>query len=131
MSKKKILVTGCSGYIGSCLLNFFNTNKNIYGLDKKKPSRWVKIKKKNFYQCNLLDKKNLSKILNKISPDLIIHLAAKSTVNEKIKNIDYLKNNFLATKNLISTMNSLDINKIIYSSTAAVYKKKKQTNFRK
>ena len=124
MSKKKILVTGCSGYIGSCLLNFFNTNKNIYGLDKKKPSRWVKIKKKNFYQCNLLDKKKLSKILNKISPDLIIHLAAKSTVNEKIKNIDYLKNNFVATKNLISTMNSLDINKIIYSSTAAVYKKK-------
>ena len=36
MSKKKILVTGCSGYIGSSLLNFFNTNQNIYGLDKKK-----------------------------------------------------------------------------------------------
>ena len=66
----------------------------------------------------------MSKILNKINPDLIVHLAAKSTVNEKIKNIDYLKNNFIATKNLISTMNSLNINKIIYSSTAAVYKKK-------
>ena len=80
-------------------------------MDKKKPSRWVKIKKK-IYQCNLLDKKKLYKILNKISPDLIIHLAAKSTVNEKIKNIDYLKNNFVATKNLISTMDSLDINKL-------------------
>ena len=102
MSKKKFLVTGCSGYIGGCLLNFFNSKQNIYGLDKKKPSRWIKIKKKNFYKCNLLDKKKLSKILNEINPDLIIHLAAKSTVNEKIKNIDYLKNNFVATKNLIS-----------------------------
>ena len=37
MSKKNILVTGCSGYIGSCLLNFFNPNQNIYGLDKKNP----------------------------------------------------------------------------------------------
>tara|TARA_S200000501_G_scaffold321820_1_gene317464 strand:- start:262 stop:642 length:381 start_codon:yes stop_codon:yes gene_type:complete len=124
MSKKIFLITGCSGYIGGCLLNFFNSKQNIYGLDKKKPNRWIKIKKKNFYQCNLLDKKKLSKILNKINPDLIIHLAAKSTVNEKIKNIDYLKNNFVATKNLISIMNSLNINKIIYSSTAAVYKKK-------
>ena len=45
---KKILITGCSGYIGSCLLNFLSPRKHIYGLDKKIPSKWIKIKKKKF-----------------------------------------------------------------------------------
>ena len=121
---KKILITGCSGYIGSCLLNFLSPRKHIYGLDKKIPSKWIKIKKKNFYKCNLLDKKKLIRVIRKIDPDLIVHLAAKSTVNEKIKNIDYIKNNVSATKNLISTMKNLNITKIVYSSTAAVYRRK-------
>ena len=123
MKNNRILITGISGYIGSCLAKFFK-KKNFYGLDKSTPSSWAKIKKKNFFKCNLLNIKKLEKIIEKIKPDLIIHLAAKSTVSEKIKFHNYYLNNVVATKNLIYMMKKLKIKKIIYSSTAAVYKNK-------
>ena len=123
MKKKKILITGVSGYIGSCLNVFFRKKFTIYSLDKKKPQKWIKINKKNFFHCDLLNKKKLGKIFKKIKPDLIIHLAAKSTVNEKINKENYKFNNINATKNLLEVMRENCIDKIIFSSTAAVYDK--------
>ena len=49
MKKKKILITGESSYIGSCLNVFFRKKFTIYSLDKKKPKKWIKINKKIFY----------------------------------------------------------------------------------
>jgi UDP-glucose 4-epimerase len=123
LKNNRILITGVSGYIGSCLFNFFK-KKFVYGLDKSKPDSWINIKKKNFFKCNLLNKKKLEKILKKIEPNLIIHLAAKSTVSKKIKLSNYYLNNVVATKNLIYLMKKLKIKKIVYSSTAAIYKSK-------
>ena len=54
----KILITGSSGYIGSCLNNLLNEKLSVYGIDKNRPNEWTTIKKNNFYTCNLLDKKN-------------------------------------------------------------------------
>ena len=116
----KILITGCSGYIGSCLSNYFKKKNQIYFLDKKKPKKFVKIKK-NFFKCNLNNLKKTEKVIEKIRPEIIIHLAAKSTVNDKIKKSSYISNNVKATKNLIKAMNKFNVKKIIFSSTAAVY----------
>ena len=74
MKKKKILITGVSSFIGSCLNVFFRKKFTIYSLDKKKPQKWIKINKKNFFHCDLLNKKKLGKIFKKIKSDLIIHL---------------------------------------------------------
>ena len=123
MNKTKILITGSSGYIGSCLNNLLNNKLLVYGIDKKKPNKWTKINKKNFYICNLLDKKKLEKTISKIMPDIVVHLAAQSTVNEKISRKEYFKNNVETTKNLVSIMCTLKIKNIIFSSTAAVYDK--------
>ena len=51
--KKKILITGSSGYIGSCLSSNLSKNYEVFNLDKKLE------KKKNFVKINLLDKKKL------------------------------------------------------------------------
>tara|TARA_E500000178_G_scaffold354846_1_gene425334 strand:- start:421 stop:1404 length:984 start_codon:yes stop_codon:yes gene_type:complete len=116
----KILITGCSGYIGSCLSNYFKKKNQIYFLDKKKPKKFVNIKK-NFFKCNLNNLKKTEEVIEKIRPEIIIHLAAKSTVNDKIKKSSYISNNIKATKNLIKAMNKFNVKKIIFSSTAAVY----------
>jgi UDP-glucose 4-epimerase len=118
----KILITGCSGYIGSSLSNYLNKTKKLFFLDKDFPKKFTKIKK-NFFKCNLNNFKKTKAIIEKIKPDVIVHLAAKSTVNEKIKKSDYFSNNIIATKNLIKVMNNLNIRNIIFSSTAAVYDK--------
>jgi UDP-glucose 4-epimerase len=122
--KKKILITGVAGYIGSSLNNYLYKKEKVYSLDKENPNKWTKFKKKFFFKCNLLNKKKLEKIIEKLKPDLIIHLAGKSTVNEKIPYQKYFLNNVITMRNLLSVMKKYKIDKIIYSSTAAVYNKK-------
>ena len=56
--KYKILLTSSSGYIGSCFNAIFHKKLDIYCLDQTKPNFFSNLKKKNFFKCNLLNKKN-------------------------------------------------------------------------
>ncbi len=131
MSKLKILITGSSGYIGSCLNIYLKKTFNVSLIDKKPYQKWSKVSEKHFYRFDLRNKKKLKKIFLKIKPDVIIHLAGQSTVNESISWKNYYENNCLVTKNILSVMNEIGINKIIFSSTAAVYKPKNTKIFEK
>ena len=124
MILKKILITGSSGYIGGCLSKFLKKKFDVFTLDKKEKKNFIK-KDKNFFICNILNKNKLEKILIKVKPDVVVHLAGKSTVNENIKENKYYLDNVKATSNLIDLMEKLNIKNIIFSSTAAVYAKKK------
>ena len=64
----------------------------------------------------------IEKILKKEKPDLIVHLAAQSLVDETINKNKYFSNNVIATKNLIHAMKKNNLKNLIFSSTAAVYK---------
>lgn len=73
---KKILITGCSGFIGiylvECLAEVFQSNNNvIYGIDRIEPKK--KFKNFKFYKRDLykLNRNNIPKI----KFDYIIHLA--------------------------------------------------------
>jgi UDP-glucose 4-epimerase len=113
----KILITGSSGYIGSCLLKFLLKKKYVvYGIDRVKKNKF-----KNTFKVNLNDTNELTRIIKKINPKIIIHMAAQSTLDQIHKKKKYIINNYLATKNLLKSMNFCGINKIIFSSTAAVY----------
>ena len=115
----KVLITGSSGYIGSCCYEYFKNRFNVYGIDKTKPKT---IKQKKFFQCNLLNYKKLNNVIKKINPDVIIHLAAMSTIDFISQKSDYLENNNIATKNLLKCIDQNNIKHLIFSSTAAVYK---------
>ena len=61
---KKILITGVSGYIGSCVYSHLKKKYQfVYGLDKSKPSKLSRVKKKDFFKCNLLNSKKLNKVI--------------------------------------------------------------------
>lgn len=120
MNKEKILITGSSGYIGSIL--FTKIKKNIFGIDKKKP----KFKDFRIKQINLLDKKKLQKFIDKIRPDVIIHLAAESTLDNVLtKKKLYENNNITGTLNLLNSIKNIRLKKFIFASTASVYKNSK------
>ena len=100
----KILITGVSGYIGSCLYFYLRKKFEVIGIDKINTNLFKVI------NCNLLNPKKIDKILRKEKPNLIIHLAAQSLVDETINKKKYVLNNIKATKNLVNAMikNKLD-----------------------
>ena len=111
---KKILITGGAGFIGSCLHLYLKNKYKILIIDKKKKLFLSKL--------DLLNKKKLEIFLKKEKPELIIHLAAQSLVDETINKKKYYLNNIVATRNLVKCMKKNNLNNLIFSSTAAVYK---------
>ena len=88
MSKKKILITGCAGFIGSqfakkCSKKYFvigiDNLDNYYSVAYKK-KRISEIKKNKNFKFFKLDKKNqkkLSKIISKHKISYVFHLLLK------------------------------------------------------
>ena len=114
--KMKILITGVSGYIGSCLYFYLRKKFEVIGIDKINTNLFKII------NCNLINPKKINKILRKEKPNLIIHLAAQSLVDETINKQKYILNNIEATKNLVNAMIKNKLDNLVFSSTAAVYK---------
>ena len=126
MSKKKILITGGSGYIGSCLSFALSKKYKIFTIDISKKNIFLKKKSIIHIRGDLYDKKFVKKILNEIKPEIIIHLAGQSTIDltDKLRK-KYLRNNLGVTKNIINCLKEIKkttVKKFIFSSTAAVYK---------
>ena len=78
--KKKVMVTGAGGFIGSHLTEFLlKKNFDVYGtfyhptVNLKEINPKVKLEK-----VDIRDKRGLLKILGKIKPTIIFHLAAQS-----------------------------------------------------
>jgi nucleoside-diphosphate-sugar epimerase len=115
----KVLVTGCSGFIGKEVSEFFlSQNYKVYGLDKIKSKNLGRI---TFFKCDIMNKNNLLKIFKEVNPHLIIHLAAKADL--KSNDLNYYKDNYLGTKNIIDAANLVSsIKRIIFTSTLLVNK---------
>ena len=100
--KKKILITGGSGFIGTNLVNYLsNKGYNITNLDKISYASTPEIFKKNvkrqnyrFLKIDLANKNKVLKIFKKIKPNIIINLAAETHVDRSIDNSDeFIKSN--------------------------------------
>ena len=108
---KKILITGCSGYIGSHLCKLLENEYEIHGLDIKEPQ--VPVKK--FYQVDIT---RLFTIPDQTEPyDAVIHLAALVNVSESEQMpMLYYFTNLNGTTNV---MNKVPTKNFIFASTGA------------
>ena len=118
---KKVLITGGAGFIGSNLCEFLLKKKYIVNvIDNLSTGNKNNLPKKvNFFLGDINDKKALHKSSKNCS--VIFHLAAKSTLQESLKNpYELVRTNILGTSNIIER----SINnkcKIIFESSCAVY----------
>ena len=77
LSKKKILITGGTGFIGYHLaLKCLKKNFLVTSLSTKKPKKDRRIKKVRYLFCDISKKKKLFKLLNSNSNfDFVVNLA--------------------------------------------------------
>lgn len=119
-----ILVVGGAGYIGShTALELIRAGHNVVvadnlvtGYRKAVPS------KARFYEGDLRDFDFLDNLFQKERIDAVIHFAAYSLVGESVTNpLKYYENNLYGTKVLLDAMVKNNVDKIVFSSTAATY----------
>lgn len=127
---KKILITGISGSGGSLLAEHINKkqkNIKIFGLYRGKGhiESLKKNVKKNLFliKCDLQNFSNLKKIIYKVNPCVIFHLASNADVRKSFdKPREIIKNNNEITLNLLDAIRELKIKPLVLiCSTSEVY----------
>ncbi|RZD42845.1 MAG: NAD-dependent dehydratase [Thaumarchaeota archaeon] len=120
-----ILITGGAGFIGKHLIKFLlEKNYNITILDNFSNSRKNSLSDIN-NNMKIIDgdiTKNQDVLDAVKNQDIVIHLAAKISVPESIKNpVETFKINVDGTKNILTACKINHVKKLIVASSAAVY----------
>lgn len=120
----KLFVTGGAGYIGSHFIKEISKYKNIEILAYDNLSTGIKdnILFGDLVIGDLADYSLLYNTLKNFNPDVVVHFAASIKVGESVNDpIKYYDNNLVNSVNLLRAMDVIGIDKIVFSSTAAVY----------
>jgi GDP-4-dehydro-6-deoxy-D-mannose reductase len=118
----KILITGITGFVGSHLAEYCLTmpDTEVYGTilshhlgDELKRIEHVK-DKIILFECDLSNRIAVQRVLSKVMPDKIFHLAAQSFVPTSWKSPeDTLFNNIMSELNIFEVVREFGINPVI------------------
>ena len=126
---KRMLVTGGAGYIGShCVFALLKEGFEVVIFDNLSTGHIETVEtlkkygKVEFFKGDLLDFEQINSVFKKNKLDAVVHFAAFSQVGESVKNPQkYYINNVSGSLNLFKAMLENDVNKIVFSSSAATY----------
>jgi len=128
--KKKILITGITGFVGSHLAEYIlslkNKNLEIHGIRRwRSPVDNIEniLDKIELHYCELLDLKSTIEVISKIKPDIIFHLAAQSYVVTSFNApVNTLETNACGTINLLEAIRLSKIDPVVHiCSSSEVY----------
>ena len=120
---KKVLVTGATGFLGSCILKELKGKYDIISVGRNK-DKLMEIKRDdNKIECISADLAEIKEVLDFPEADIVIHAAALSTVWGAKK--EFIKNNVTATENIIKYCRAKKAGRLVYISTPSVYTGKK------
>jgi UDP-glucuronate 4-epimerase len=128
---KKILITGCYGFIGySVAVRLLKQGHIIYGLDKvqeaisPKGTRIQNLSKFpnfHFYDVNLVNFEQTKTLLNMLDFDHVIHLAGQYSVAYSTKNmLSFIDGNIKSWMHVMDCAKTKKINRVLYASSTFV-----------
>lgn len=117
----KILITGGSGFIGTNLVEHFCTKGfDVINFDVKKPRNKAFLK--NWIEGNILDKNQIKACFESFNPEYVIHLAARTDLNEAMS-INGYNVNIEGVENIVNLINTYpSVKRTIYASSRMVCK---------
>ena len=127
----KILVLGGAGYIGShTVYRLIESGNEVVVFDNLETGHIEAVHPKaKFYKGDLRNRSEIDSVFDEEKGiDAVIHFAANSLVGESMTNpLKYYDNNLNGTKVLLQSMGAHGIDKIVFSSTAAIYGEPERT----
>ncbi len=125
---RKILVTGGAGYIGSHIVRQLGeSGSDVVVYDNCSTGIPQAVLYGELIVGDLSDINRMYQVFSKYQFDAVIHLAARLIVPESVAYpLDYYSNNTCNTVNLLHCCNVMGVDKLIFSSTAAVYGESQQ-----
>ena len=120
--KKKVLITGVTGFVGSHLADFIIDNRKnyeLYGLKRWHLSNLKNIKnilnKITLLDCDITDPVSVNNIISKNSFDIIFHCAAESFVSPSWDHPNrYMNVNYNGTLNFLESLKKYSKNTIFH-----------------
>ena len=136
LENKKILVTGCSGFIGSylCMRLLKDYGVEIIGVDNNNDyydvslkqarlnSLYALNKKFTFIKGDISDKAFIDELFKNNKFDIVVNLAAQAGVRYSIDNPDvYIKSNIIGFYNILEAVRFNRVEHLVYASSSSVY----------
>jgi UDP-glucose 4-epimerase len=118
-----VMVTGGAGYIGShTVAELLARGEDVVVIDNLQQGHRKAVLGGKFYKGDIRDTDFLDKVFHENAVEAVIHFAACSLVGESMNHPGkYYHNNVYGTLCLLEKMNEYGVDKIVFSSTAAVY----------
>ena len=147
-NKKRILITGCAGFIGSYLAGrLLSAGAVVAGIDnindyydvRLKEERLKKLlsnEKFSFYKGNIADGIFVKEIFSQYGPDIVINLAAQAGVRYSIENpSSYMESNIMGFYQILEAcrqsynQGNRPVEHLVFASSSSVYGNQKKVPF--
>ena len=144
ITKKKFMITGGAGFIGSSVIRFVinETEHEVLNLDKLTYASNLESLKTlsdnsryQFVQGDICNRKLVSQLMDRFKPDIVMHLAAESHVDRSIdRPTDFIQANIIGTSVMLECARKYWNNRgkknflFHHISTDEVYGSLKETN---
>ncbi|MBZ5562108.1 MAG: UDP-glucose 4-epimerase GalE [Acidobacteriia bacterium] len=124
-----ILVTGAAGYVGSvCASELVNARHSVVAFDNFSAGhRAAIVKRVKLIEGDIADAATVKRVCRKFRIEAVMHFAAKALVDESMRNPGlFYRNNVSGTITLLDVLVECGIQKLVFSSSAAVYGEPKE-----
>ncbi|MBA3726120.1 MAG: UDP-glucose 4-epimerase GalE [Armatimonadetes bacterium] len=118
----RVLVTGIAGYIGSVVgERLLESGHEVVGIDNLQTGNRAAVPEDaDFREGDILDERWLRETVAGSGAVAVVHLAAEASIDDSEPG-KFFRTNVAGGLNLLDAMRSAKIDKIVFSSTAAVY----------
>lgn len=125
LPRRSVLITGGAGFIGANLIKeLLRLNYNVNLILKESSNLWrIKkiLNKIKIHHIDLLNKKKLTEIVNKINPKFIIHLATYNNYRKQTDVEEMIDINVRGTLNLLLASKNVDYELFINTGSSSEY----------